>query len=205
LQRLEGRAFVRSFLMAGIIEEGEGPDPGTAAGLDVGIVKLPGSATEVEPELLADRLRFMGIAEDLVVEFEDRCRSGMEPALQWLEVMLDDLDEPTGWSCDCGALLVDGNWRGRAVMRCSECGARWALEVTTAEEGSQRLLSPPHTQWLEQHGQQEDPAYGDHPPEQVLLHGLPPLRDSIEPGESWPLAAWVDGRHGSLRAASVAC
>ena len=56
--------------------------------------------------------------------------------------MLDDSDEPTGLSCDCGALFVEGSWRGRAVMRCTERGTRWALEVRTAEEGSQRFLSP---------------------------------------------------------------
>lgn len=46
--------------------------------------------------------------------------------------------------------------------------------------------------------EEEDLAYGDYPPEQVLLGGLPPMRDRIEPGESWPLAAWMDGRHGAV-------
>ena len=136
--------------MAGIIEEDEGPDPGRGGGdMAVGIVKMTRSAAEIDPKQLADRLRSVGITEDLVVEFEERCRSGTEPALEWLGGMLDDflddLDEPTAWSCDCGALLVDSSWRGRAVMHCSDCGARWALEVRTAEYGSQRLLTrPPH-------------------------------------------------------------
>jgi hypothetical protein len=185
--------------MPGIIEDGAEPEgPGIAAVQAHLAVWWPqGGEDVVDPEELGDRLRFMGVAEEVVLEFEERCTSGLRPALRWLESIIDALEEPSPWACDCGEPLVDGGWTGRAIIRCSVCGARWAFDVPSPQQGSQASITGPNEEWLARR-EAEALAHDAYPPEIVLVDGLPPMPENIEPGQSYPIAAWSDGHNGAV-------
>ena len=153
--------------MAGMIEEGDpGPAPGGIVSWTVSSDSAPaGWAEELNAEVLSDRLRFMGIEEGIVVGFEARAAEDLAAAIGWLHEQLPD-DEPEEWRCDCGELLVEREWRGRATGVCAECGARWGVEVTGGGEGGIWNLSGPSDAWRAAHPIEEELAYGDHQPEE---------------------------------------
>ena len=96
------------------------------------------------------------------------------------------------WSCDCGEQLVDDDWSGRAMIRCSQCGTRWGLEADLGE-GRQWWVSGPTAEWLAAHALRVEDPYGNYPPEIVVEQGLPAPVDGIEPGMCFPLAVWRSG------------
>jgi hypothetical protein len=156
------------------------------------------SAQDVER--MVDRLRFTGLDRGLVDEAEGRLRSDPAAGLHWLEERLRELeprDEPV--RCNyCGEVLVEASWRGRATVRCSKCGARWGVEVSSSENSSVWAISGPAEQWLADHPDEE---FGEDKsdPADVLIDGLPEWpSDGIPPGGYYPLAMWSDARHGAV-------
>lgn len=156
--------------------------------------------SDSEVEGLVDRLRFMGLERDLVDEAESRLRIDPAAGFRWLEERLSEIEPPDEpLKCDyCGEVLVDLSWRGRATVRCSECGARWGVEVSSSETSSVWAISGPAEEWLADHPE-EELGEDESDPAEVLLEGLPDWpSDGIPPGGYYPLARWSDGRHGAV-------
>ena len=83
----------------------------------------------------------------LVAEARTRIAAGASPTefFAWLATAATKMDKPSEpMDCDCGAALIDPTtWRGRAIVRCEECGSRWGVEVEDAETWSQWALDVP--------------------------------------------------------------
>jgi hypothetical protein len=96
-------------------------------------------------------------------------------------------------------VLVDVDFRGRATVRCTACGARWGVEVVDEETESFWQISGPTEEWLAAHPLDEQLLYGAFQPEDILRDGLPPLpADGIEPGTYFPLATWQHGDRAAV-------
>jgi hypothetical protein len=101
-------------------------------------------------------------------------------------------------TCDCGEVLIGLDWRGAAVMRCSECGARWHIEISSGDTWSQSAIDGPTDEWLAEHPVESHDPYGDLAPESVIEDGLPALVGTIEPGTCFPVASWTGARHAAV-------
>jgi hypothetical protein len=131
----------------------------------------------------------MGIDEARVRDFEQRSRRDFAAAQVWMTAYIESLPRPSEWVCDCGEPLVDGEWRGRAIMRCSECGARWGIEVHD-RGGSQNGISGPSDEWLAAHPYDADDMPEEYEPDVVMESGLPRMIEEITPGTAFPLARY---------------
>ncbi len=114
--------------------------------------------------------------------------------------------------CDeCGADLVDPEgWRGRAVVRCGFCDARWDIMVRDPAWWSCEPIESGRFARAPQ-GNGGEPA---RPPSAappsfdeewatdwsiwVLDHGLPELPATVVPGQSVPVAYWAGPRFGGV-------
>jgi hypothetical protein len=187
-------------VVPGIIED---TDPGEPSGRFQSFVTYstqpPAPPSQVDLELQADRLRFMGLDEGLVAEFLRRAAADHADAHRWLgdqiEAMAPPEPPPT---CDCGEVLVGLDWRGAAIMRCSKCAARWRVEISIGDTWSQSAIDGPSAEWLAAHPVEYDDPYGDLAPEQVIEDGLPPLVEMIEPGRCFPVASWTGPRYAAV-------
>jgi hypothetical protein len=159
----------------------------------------PPPPTQVDLELQADRLRFMGLDESLVAEFLRRAAADHADAHRWLGERLVEIAPPDAPpTCDCREVLIGLDWRGAAIMRCSQCGARWRIEINDAETWSQTAIDGPNDEWLAAHPVEYDDPYGDLGPEDVIEGRLPPLVGQIEPGTCYPVASWTGGRYAAV-------
>ncbi|MGH9165282.1 MAG: hypothetical protein ACRDZW_07220 [Acidimicrobiales bacterium] len=158
----------------------------------------PAPLTKVDLEFQADRLRFMGLDEVLVAEFLRRASADQAAAHRWLGARTAEMVPPKPPTCDCGEVLAGLDWRGVAIMRCSECGARWRIEINDAKTWSQAAIDGASDAWLAAHPVEYDDPYGDFEPVQVIETGLPPLVDAIEPGTGYPVASWTGGGHAAV-------
>ena len=182
--------------MPGVIEN---DDPGESS---IHLFATPSiSATDedldIDVEEFVDRLRFMGLDRNLVDEANRRLRGDARAGMRWLDERLKELEPPRKPpTCQCGEPLVGVEWRGRATVRCTVCGARWGVEVIDEETESLWAVSE---EWRAEHPIEEYDPYGDFQPEDVLRDGLPPLPgEGIEPGSYFPVAAWQGERHGAV-------
>ena len=95
-------------------------------------------------ESFVDRLRFMGVDQRVVDEAHRRLRADPRRGSRWVAERLRELEPPRrAPTCDCGEVLVGTEWRGRATVRCSECGARWGIEVIDGETESLWSIGTP--------------------------------------------------------------
>lgn len=162
-----------------------------------GYIEATGPIPPPTPEDIedhADRLRFMGVDEERVLEFERRAAVDYWSARQWMQRYLASLPQPPKYQCDCGEALVADDWQGKATVRCSECGRRWGLDVQQGRGSQWWSVSGPVDEWLVAHPPDPTGPYGDHEPEDVIANGLPPAVGTIEPGTGFPLATYVSGR-----------
>jgi hypothetical protein len=188
-------------LVPGVIESSDFPEDGPrrVSSLRFRVLEeseIPAPSPE-DVEDYADRLRFMGIDEARVRDFEERAQSDFVEARRWIHAFIETLPHPPEWTCDCGEPLVDDEWRGHATIRCSECGARWGLEVVGAG-GRQWNIDGPSEEWLAAHPDEPDDSGDDHEPDAVIVSGLPPLIEGIGPGMSFPLATYDGGPWGAV-------
>lgn len=186
--------------MPGIIEN---TDPGDSSGGFHSFVTYstepPAPPSQVDLELEADRLRFMGLDEALVAEFLRRAAANHADVHQWLGDRMAEMAPPEPPpTCDCGEVLVGLDWRGAVIMRCSRCGARWRVEITSGDNWSQSAIDGPSDEWLDAHPVEYDDPYGDLAPERVIEDGLPPLVKTIKPGTCFPVASWTGDQYAAV-------
>src|SRR5437762_12661846 len=127
--------------MGGIIE---GQDPGRPA-LSVwsSTTMRTGRPPDVDVEQLTDRLRLMGIGAQVVDEARRRLTADVGEGMRWLQDTLRALEPPRKPpTCDCGSVLVGSEWRGRATVRCDQCGSRWGIEVADETDAQWSLSGP---------------------------------------------------------------
>jgi hypothetical protein len=103
------------------IEDGEGP----VTRADV-LTYLDGVAAEDDP-LFPSQL----VAE-VRKQASRELRSGEDPeaVLERVFTALHAIAFNQPRSCECGAVLADGEWRGTRTITCSSCGTSWRIRVT---------------------------------------------------------------------------
>ncbi len=186
--------------MPGIIEDDYPGEPqGGFQSFVAYSTEPPAPPTQIDLELQADRLRFMGLDDALVAEFLRRAGTDHADAHRWLAARMEELAPPAPPpTCDCGEALVGLDWRGAAIMRCSQCGARWRVEINSADTWSQSAVDGPSEDWLAAHPAEFHDPCGDLGPEQVIEGGLPAIVEFIEPGRCFPVASWTDARFAAV-------
>jgi hypothetical protein len=188
----------------GIIEDEEPDDEGGpilsstisfALSSDVDAPAVP----PFDVELFLDRLRFMGLDRELIDEADRRLRVDVPSGMKWLEERMKELEPPRQPpECQCGEALVDADWRGRATVRCTVCGARWGVAVIDEENESLWEVSGPTAEWRAAHPIEDYDPYGEFDPEDVLRDGLPPLPTEIDAGSYFPVAMWSGERDAAV-------
>jgi hypothetical protein len=179
----------------GIIESPDLPEGGGGQS-SWSFIEATGPVPEPSPddiEDFADRLRFMGLDEVVVVEFEQRAAADYWAAQRWVQEWLAALPHAPVWECECGEALVPDDWKGRATIRCDVCGRRWGLDAHEGGGGQLWGVSGPSNEWSASHHEESGDPYGTWPPEVVIANGLPPMVSEIEPGTGFPLATFVSG------------
>lgn len=128
--------------MSGIVE---GEEPGESGiVIEAFVAEGPVDVAEIDVEMFVDRLRFMGIDEALIEEADRRLRAEPVDGMRWLKERLEELEPPREPpTCSCGEPLVDVAWRGRATIRCANCGSRWGVEVIDDETESIWSITAP--------------------------------------------------------------
>lgn len=186
--------------MTGIIEDEDPSRSGFYIHASVTDADSGGDVSMSDVESLVDRLRFMGIDRDLVDEADRRLRTDPNLGMRWLVRRLNERQPPRKPpTCSCGEVLVDVSWRGRATIRCSDCGSRWGLDVVDEETESLWAVSGPTAEWIAAHPAEERFRYDEFQPEDVLRDGMPPIPDGgIDPGTFFPVAAWQGDRDAAV-------
>ncbi|MDQ6613379.1 MAG: hypothetical protein M3083_01075 [Actinomycetota bacterium] len=184
--------------MGGLIEDNDPPGGGSSLVAAVHLSSPAVTPPAMDVERFVDRLRLNGFDSELADEAERRLRDDPTDGYRWLRQQLEQREPPPKPpTCDCGSALVEAGWKGRATVRCDQCGARWGVEVRDGSE-SWWAISGPSEEWRRAHPVDEEYLYGDYPPEDVLDRGLPPLPAGIDPGDWLPLATWSDDRFGAV-------
>jgi hypothetical protein len=179
----------------GVIESGDLPEGG-GGHASWSFIEATGPIPEPTPEDIedfADRLRFMGLDEVIVVEFEQRAADDYRAAQGWIQEWLAALPHAPVWACECGEALVPDDWTGQATIRCEVCGRRWGLDAPERGGGQLWGVGGPSDEWSASHQEGPSDPYGRHHPAAVITQGLPPMVSEIEPGTGFPLATWMSG------------